>query len=547
MALSFPTSPSIGQIWLDPSNGFTYKWDGSQWDAMPFPISGLPDLSGIPQEEGFDEIWNRTSNKIYPYNSNDHLVIGGTYTAPSISLDPNGTITGPTNSTGITAYQLYLDGSCTFNVNSTRAAFNIKQAGSGSLFEVWSSVNLSTPILKVSGGTSPFVTVTSKSSEGAFVVKQQGTGDLFQLWSPSIPTYPPIRVENDGTFRVSEKIVIEGDLNIEGNLILGNNYNLMKSFSTLTLYIKKNGVVEPANPLEGDPFIDMNSLIQWVRNNVICTTLNIRIDDGVYQFTQTFQTRWPVYIQKTNIIAENLATLEYNVTSGQSPIVIFTIVEFTNIKIVNKNPSQGQSLIGFTDGSSSLLICNNLSLISGPVPPSYIALNISTARTDKTGIAKDRGGLYVEGRVYVTNDLIISTGPCVIKNDYMDPYSTLTFFGGSLAFRSTFILEMVGTNKKIFVYSVNDLPALSSGKYSPGTIIQFELSGDTYYTDPRTKIRTSWGTSPIGNVIFPLTYLSPPFVVLGEQEPGMYISNVTTTGFRLNGTTGFGQWQATGK
>jgi hypothetical protein len=230
-----------------------------------------------------------------------------------------------------------------------------------------------------------------------------------------------------------------------------------------------------------------------------------------------------------------------------SPIVIFNIVEMTNIKIVNKNPSQGQSLVGSTDGSSSLLICNNLSLISGPVSPNYIALNISTIRTDKSGIAKDRGGLYVEGRVYVEKQLIIATGSCVIKNDYMDPYSTLTFFGGSLTFRSTFILEMVGANKKLFVYSVNDLPAISSGKYSPGTIIQFVLSGDTYYTDPRTKIRTSWGTSPVGNVIFPLTYLSPPIVVLGEQEPGMYISNVTTTGFRLNGTTGSGQWQATGK
>jgi hypothetical protein len=40
MALNFPSSPTIGQIYTDSVSGFSYEWDGTVWKSFGIPSNG---------------------------------------------------------------------------------------------------------------------------------------------------------------------------------------------------------------------------------------------------------------------------------------------------------------------------------------------------------------------------------------------------------------------------------------------------------------------------------------------------------------------------
>ena len=50
MALNFPNSPTIGQVYTDTTSGFSYEWDGTVWKsyspASASNIKILDDISG---------------------------------------------------------------------------------------------------------------------------------------------------------------------------------------------------------------------------------------------------------------------------------------------------------------------------------------------------------------------------------------------------------------------------------------------------------------------------------------------------------------------
>ena len=50
MALNFPDSPSLNDLYTDPTTGFTYQWDGEVWksyvDATIGNVTKLDDISG---------------------------------------------------------------------------------------------------------------------------------------------------------------------------------------------------------------------------------------------------------------------------------------------------------------------------------------------------------------------------------------------------------------------------------------------------------------------------------------------------------------------
>jgi hypothetical protein len=57
MALNFPDSPTIGQVYTDSTSGFSYEWNGTVWisfsAASSSQIKALDDILGKLAVESF--------------------------------------------------------------------------------------------------------------------------------------------------------------------------------------------------------------------------------------------------------------------------------------------------------------------------------------------------------------------------------------------------------------------------------------------------------------------------------------------------------------
>jgi len=123
MALNFPDSPTLNQIYTDATSGFSYQWDGVVWQSYtPFAtknITVLDDISG--SFDGLTTNFNLTDSgtAVTPVNSQqlrvtlggivqkpgtDYLVAGSTIiftTAPGAGLDCSIVSLGPAAAIGV--------------------------------------------------------------------------------------------------------------------------------------------------------------------------------------------------------------------------------------------------------------------------------------------------------------------------------------------------------------------------------------------------------------------------------------------------------------
>jgi hypothetical protein len=88
MALNFPSSPTIGQVYTDSTSGFSYEWDGTVWRsfsaASSSQIKTLDDISG--SFDGIETTFALTSNGfvIYPVSSQSLIInLGGVVQDPT--------------------------------------------------------------------------------------------------------------------------------------------------------------------------------------------------------------------------------------------------------------------------------------------------------------------------------------------------------------------------------------------------------------------------------------------------------------------------------
>jgi hypothetical protein len=95
VALNFPSSPTIGDVYTDTTSGFSYEWDGTVWKsytpASVGNISTLDDISG--SFNGVDFIFALTSNSnaITPINSQSLIInLGGVIQDPSDDYSVSG-------------------------------------------------------------------------------------------------------------------------------------------------------------------------------------------------------------------------------------------------------------------------------------------------------------------------------------------------------------------------------------------------------------------------------------------------------------------------
>jgi hypothetical protein len=95
MALNFPGSPTLGQVYTDSTSGFSYEWDGTVWKsytpASSSQITILDDISG-----SFDDVTvqfpiTSSSISISPANAQQlRIVLGGVVQDPSDDYSVSG-------------------------------------------------------------------------------------------------------------------------------------------------------------------------------------------------------------------------------------------------------------------------------------------------------------------------------------------------------------------------------------------------------------------------------------------------------------------------
>ena len=89
MALNFPNSPTVGQIYTDVTSGFSYEWDGTVWKsytpASASNIKVLDDISG--SFNGSTQTFAITSGGVSIISANAQqlrIVLGGVVQSPGV-------------------------------------------------------------------------------------------------------------------------------------------------------------------------------------------------------------------------------------------------------------------------------------------------------------------------------------------------------------------------------------------------------------------------------------------------------------------------------
>ena len=96
MALNFPSSPTIGDVYTDTTSGFSYEWDGTVWKSYtPASVNNilvLDDISG--SFNGVTDTFALTSsgNPVGPTNAQQlRIVLGGVIQSPGVDYTISGT------------------------------------------------------------------------------------------------------------------------------------------------------------------------------------------------------------------------------------------------------------------------------------------------------------------------------------------------------------------------------------------------------------------------------------------------------------------------
>lgn len=95
MALNFPSSPTIGDVYRDPTSGFSYQWDGTVWKsytpASASNILVLDDVSGSFNGVALSFPLTRSGTAIFPVNAQQlRIVLGGVIQSPGADYDVSG-------------------------------------------------------------------------------------------------------------------------------------------------------------------------------------------------------------------------------------------------------------------------------------------------------------------------------------------------------------------------------------------------------------------------------------------------------------------------
>jgi len=115
MALNFPDSPTLNQVYTDATSGFSYKWNGSVWISTYAAVDRIQIVDDI--SSGFNNsttIFNLTisSTPFTPLNAQQlQIVLGGVIQKPTVDYTVSGssiTFTTPPQS-GLTFSAIWIN------------------------------------------------------------------------------------------------------------------------------------------------------------------------------------------------------------------------------------------------------------------------------------------------------------------------------------------------------------------------------------------------------------------------------------------------------
>jgi hypothetical protein len=94
MALNFPSSPTIGQVYTDITSGFSYEWDGTVWISKYAGIDRLQIIDDISSQfDNLQNTFNLTISSIAftPSNAQQlRIVLGGVVQSPTVDYNISG-------------------------------------------------------------------------------------------------------------------------------------------------------------------------------------------------------------------------------------------------------------------------------------------------------------------------------------------------------------------------------------------------------------------------------------------------------------------------
>lgn len=179
MALNFPNSPTIGQVYTDATSGFSYEWDGTVWKsysaASSSQIKILDDISG--SFNGIGKTFALTSNSVAlspPSSASLIINLGGVVQDPSDDYSVSGSniifSDAPTNGLSFSGVSLgpaipintigIQSGSTTISNNVSTLRF----IGAGNTF----AVNGTTVDISIQGGGGGGVSTTGITTAAIF-------------------------------------------------------------------------------------------------------------------------------------------------------------------------------------------------------------------------------------------------------------------------------------------------------------------------------------------------------------------------------------------
>jgi len=298
MALNFPDSPTLNQVYTDTTSGFSYQWDGVVWKSYTpsssSQITILDDISGSFNGSTDNFSLTASGTSISPANSQqlrvvlggivqepitDYYVAGSTIvftTAPSSGLDCSIVSLGPAvpvdapNSGNIFARQEYnptgVQTTFTFTSNYTPGYFEVYQNGvklvdgtdytatNGTSFDltvpaqngdVVEGITYLQTTLYTLGDYATNLTVVNNASVGGILTATSFVGDGSGITGISSVSFATTSFGLSGTPNVTVGVVTATSVSVSGNVSIAGTltYEDVTNVDSIGLVTARSGVV----------------------------------------------------------------------------------------------------------------------------------------------------------------------------------------------------------------------------------------------------------------------------------------------------------------
>ncbi|MGB7565571.1 MAG: head fiber protein [Prochlorococcaceae cyanobacterium] len=329
--------------------------------------------------------------------------------------------------------------------------------------------------------------------------------------------------------------------------------------ASIGLKIAPTGLASPANPLGGDPFDNMFSLLQWCRTRIIAETIYIDIAAGTHNWSCPGACQFTLPGTANYIITGNGATVNWvnqqQESGGRGNLAVAMLanyVEWNNLTIKNTAAKEFQSMFASSTTGSNTKFSGCQIYNNGISDSIAILQSQARLRMENTTF---HGRIIVNGYAEVGPGVAINHRPVDVTAQ--DPWGTSPAISLQSNGRLTFVQNSsrmdLMNNILVRLEEVGDIEPPTSNKWLKNGVksapyFDAKYAGVNYDITVHTQVKRCWGYSPVGKVTFPSAYaVVTPSITLGGEVAGMYVTAPTRSSFQLNGPAGSSaHWFAVG-